>query len=126
MTMHAQARSGYASAVKPTRTNRGMEYAIFAKITHRMSAVDETAKSDFPALAAAVFDNQHLWSMLAADLMHDGNALPVPLRAQLIGLSEFVRKHSLRVLGGKASAAPLIDINTSIMRGLRGPTEAVA
>jgi flagellar protein FlaF len=125
MTSHAYAHSGYASAVKPTRTGRGMEYALFAKITHRMTAVDETNRSDFPALAQAVFDNQHLWSLLAADLMHDGNALPVPLRAQLIGIAEFVRKHSLRVLGGKASASPLIEINTAIMRGLRGPAEAM-
>lgn len=122
MNTHAQARSGY-SAAAPTRTDRGMEYALFAKITHRMSAVDEADKSAFPQLASAVFENQRLWGALAADLMHDGNALPVPLRAQLIGLAEFVRKHSLRVLAGQASAAALIDINTSIMRGLRGELE---
>ena len=34
--------------------------------------------------------------------MSDGNLLPVPLRAQLVSLAEFVRKHSLAVLGGRA------------------------
>ncbi len=58
--------------------------------------------------------------------MQDDNKLPDALRAQLIGLAEFVRKHSLQVLAGKASIVPLIDINTSIMRGLRGNVEAVA
>ena len=58
--------------------------------------------------------------------MHDGNALPVALRAQLVCLAEFVRKHTLRVLGGQASIAPLVDINTAIMRGLRGDVEAAA
>jgi flagellar biosynthesis activator protein FlaF len=58
--------------------------------------------------------------------MHDGNALPVPLRAQLISLAEFVRQHSMRVLAGRASIAPLIDINTAIMKGLRGTAEAEA
>ncbi len=58
--------------------------------------------------------------------MQDGNKLPDALRAQLIGLAEFVRKHGMQVLAGKASIVPLIDINTSIMRGLRGNVEAVA
>jgi flagellar biosynthesis activator protein FlaF len=49
--------------------------------------------------------------------------LPVALRAQLISISEFVRKHSLEVLAGRASVAALIDINTSIMKGLRGQAE---
>lgn len=126
MNTHAQARNAYASSATPTRTNRDMEYALFAKITHRMSVVDESDKSDFPALASAVYDNQRLWMALAEDLMHEGNALPVQLRAQLIGLAEFVRKHSLRVLGGNGSVAPLIDINTSIMRGLRGEAEVAS
>jgi flagellar protein FlaF len=126
MNTHAQARNAYGAAATPTRTNRDMEYALFAKITHRMSVVDESDKSDFPALASAVYDNQRLWMALAEDLMHEGNVLPVQLRAQLIGLAEFVRKHSLRVLGGNGSVAPLIDINTSIMRGLRGEAEVTS
>ena len=58
--------------------------------------------------------------------MLDTNALPVPLRAQLVSLAKFVRRHSLAVLGGRASIAPLVDINTAIMKGLRGDAEAAA
>lgn len=126
MNMNAQARSGYDAATAPIRTGRGSEYAIFARVTHRMKDIDETDRSTFARMAAAVCDNQRLWGALSEDLMHEGNALPVALRAQLIGLAEFVRKHSLRVLSGKASIVPLIDINTSIMRGLRGEVEARA
>ncbi len=126
MNMHAQARSGYAGAAAPIRTDRGAEYAIFARVTHRLSAVDEADKHAFPALAVAVTDNQRLWGALAEDLLDDGNALAIPLRAQLISLAEFVRKHTLRVLAGKASIAPLVDINTMIMRGLRGDVEAAS
>lgn len=126
MNMHAQARSAYSDAAAPIRTGRGAEYAIFARITHRLSAVDETDRTGFPTLASAVSDNQRLWGALAEDLMSDGNALPIGLRAQLVGLAEFVRKHTLRVLAGKASVAPLIDINTSIMRGLRGDPETAS
>lgn len=126
MNINAEARSAYAAAASPIRTARTSEYAIFAKVTHKLKDVDETDKAAFPRLAAAVTDNQRLWGALFEDLIHEGNALPAPLKAQLIGLAEFVRKHSLKVLAGKASVLPLIDINTSIMRGLRGDVEASA
>lgn len=125
MNAHAQARSAYSCAA-PLRTPRAAEYEIFARITHRLSAVDEDDRAAFPALADAATENQRLWAALAEDLMGDGNSLPVALRGQLIGLSEFVRRHTLRVLAGKASVEPLIDINTSIMRGLRGGGAALA
>lgn len=126
MSINADARSAYAAAASPIRTARTSEYAIFAKVTHKLKDVDEFDKTAFPRLAAAVSDNQRLWRALFEDLVHEGNALPIPLKAQLIGLAEFVRKHSLKVLAGKASVLPLIDINTSIMRGLRGEGEVGA
>ena len=127
MSPNAQARSGYAAAAAPIRTERGTEYAVFAQVTHRLKAVDETDKAAFPGLAHAVFDNQRLWGTLSRGPdAATRNALPVALRAQLISLAEFVRRHSLAVLGGRASVAPLIDINTAIMKGLRGDVEAAA
>ena len=124
MHPRSPARSGYdANAV---RTERGTEYALFAQVTSRLKAIDESDLASFPALAGAVADNQRLWATLAEDLMSDANSLPVPLRAQLISLAEFVRKHSLAVLGGRARIGALIDINTAIMKGLRGNLEAAA
>ena len=120
MLSSPNARAAYAA--EPVRTARGTEYAIFARITHSMKSVDEADRSAFPALARAVTDNQRLWAVLAEDLMSDQNLLPVALRGQLIGLSEFVRRHTHAVLGGRASVEPLIDINTAIMKGLRGST----
>jgi flagellar biosynthesis activator protein FlaF len=117
----SQARSAYAAA--PVRTARDAEYAVFASVTHALRAADET---NFPQVARAVSANQRLWGALADDLMSDRNALPLQLRANLISISEFVRKHSMAVLGGRAGVAPLIDINTMIMRGLRGDVEAAA
>lgn len=123
--MTPYARTGYAQAA-PVRTDRGSEYAVFAKVTARLSEVDETDKSQFPALARAVHDNQRLWSALEDDLLLDSNGLPVPLRVQLLGLANFVRRHSAHVLAGRAKIAALVDINTSIMKGLRGEVEVVA
>ncbi len=126
MSPNAQARSGYAAAATPIRTERGTEYAVFAQVTRRLKDLDETDKTAFPNLAQAVFDNQRLWGTLSEDLMQDGNGLPIGLRAQLISLAEFVRRHSLAVLAGRARVAPLIDINTAIMKGLRGNLESAA
>ncbi len=123
MNMNAHAQSAYSNTSTPVRTHRNSEYAIFAKVTHRLRALDETNASEYPRLAAAVWDNHRLWGALAEDLMSDNNMLPVPMRVQLIGIAEFVRKHSMKVLGGKASVGPLVDINMSIMRGLRGEVE---
>ena len=126
MNQNVRARAAYGAASAPIRTERGTEYAVFAQVTHRLSSVDETDRAAFGKLATAVADNQRLWGVLQDDLMGDANALPEALRAQLLGLAEFVRRHSLQVLAGKASLEALININTSIMRGLRGDAQAAA
>ena len=121
MVPSSQARSAYAAA--PVRTARDAEYAIFASVTRALRAADE---NDYRALSNAVTDNQRLWGALAKDLMSESNALPLQLRANLISLAEFVRKHTMVVLGGRGSVEPLVDINTMIMKGLRGEVEAAA
>ena len=126
MNPTAFARTAYASAAAPIRTERDSEYAVFARVTSALKSLDETDRRAFPQLAEAVSDNSRLWAALGEDLMGDGNRLPDALRAQLIGLAEFVRRHGMLVLAGKGSVVPLIDINTSIMRGLRGNAEAAA
>ena len=72
------------------------------------------------ALARAIHDNRSLWTALAADVAIETNPLPRPLRAQIFYLSEFTAQHSRKVLAGDASVDVLIDINTAVMRGLRG------
>jgi len=124
MYPNSSTRTAYGTAA--VRSERASEYAVFAQVTSRLKAVDEADKSAFPALAHAVTENQRLWATLAEDLMSDANLLPLDLRARLISLSEFVRRHSLAVLGGRDTVAALIDINTAIMKGLRGDLEHAA
>lgn len=124
MSPKSQALSAYGTAA--VRTMRGSEYAIFAKVTHALRAVDEADATSYPRMARAVTDNQRLWGALAEDLLSEENQLPLQLRANLISLAEFVRKHSMAVLGGRGSLEVLIDINTAIMKGLRGEIEAAA
>ena len=55
-----------------------------------------------------------------------GAALPDDLRARIFYLAEFTDQHTRKVLNGRDTAGPLIEINTAIMRGLRPAPEAVA
>lgn len=114
------ARSAYMRTETPVRTARGIEYELLARTTQRMLGAWKNRKADFPALAHALSDNLSLWSALAMDVASPGNALPAPLRAQLFYLYEFTEVQTRRVLDGTATVEVLIDVNTAIMRGLRG------
>ncbi len=119
MTAQSMARSAYAAAVAPTRTDRGAEYEAFARCTHALNAA-QAGKGGYPALVQALHDNRLLWTALAADVSKEENGLPVPLRARIFYLAEFTLHHSRRVLAGEADASALVDVNTAVMRGLRG------
>lgn len=116
----AAARAAYTRPEAPSRTPRTVEYELLARITQRLSEGWKRRKSDLPGLLAALDDNLRLWSTLAADVSGPANGLPPRLRAQLFYLYEFTAQHSRAVRGDKASAEVLIEINTAVMRGLRG------
>ena len=122
MTNLATAHQGYASAAAPTRSPSAIEYEVLARITRRLKIAAEQGPSGFPALASALHDNKRLWNAFAIDVADPANKLPEALRARLFYLAEFTHAHSRDVLARKASAGPLIEINLSILRGLRGGT----
>ena len=103
-----------------TRSLRSVEYDLIAQVTQRLRAAWDNRGRDFPSLVRALADNQQLWSTLAADVATPGNSLPAALRARLFYLYEFTNHHSRAVMDDRASVEVLIDINTAVMRGLRG------
>lgn len=125
MTPNANARAAYGNPAA-TRTARDAEYSAFARVTRRLRDAHEAGRGNFPALCQAVLDNSKLWGMLEDDLIDDRNQLPPALRAQLVSLAEFVRRHGMAVVGRRATPEALIDINTAIMKGLRGEVEKAA
>lgn len=116
----AAARAAYTRPEAPSRTPRAIEYELLARITQRLSEGWSRRKADFPGLLAALDENLRLWATLAADVSGNENGLPPKLRAQLFYLYEFTAQHSRAVRADKASAEVLIEINTAVMRGLRG------
>lgn len=120
MNAQSLARNAYSPTTAPIRTSRGTEYEAFARTTHRMKSAVQGPGRKIKAIAQAIHENRQLWTVLATDVADDANMLPQRLRAQILYLSEFTRQHSRKVLAGEASLDVLIDINTAMMRGLRG------
>lgn len=119
------ARSAYARPEAAVRSLRSIEYEIFARVTKDLARAWSNRQADFPALARALDDNNRLWTTLATDVADTDNGLPAALRAQLFYLYEFTAEHSRKVLADAAGAGVLVDINTAVMRGLRGDTGGV-
>lgn len=118
--MSYQAPIAYARQEAPTRSLRSIEYDLLAQVTRRLRSAWANRDRDLPGLVHALADNEQLWSTLAADVALPGNGLPAPLRARLFYLYEFTIHHGRAISGGNGSVEVLAEINTAVMRGLRG------
>lgn len=119
MTAHTLAQRAYGEAAAPTRTARGTEYDVMARVTHRLISCARKGRKGFADLSQAIHDNRQLWTILAADVADTDNPLPEELRARIFYLAEFTQAHSRKVLRREATVAPLIEVNSAVMRGLR-------
>lgn len=119
MLATSAAASGYLQTKKSVGTPRSIEHEIFQKVTAKLKAAQATDAS-YSVVADAVHLNSKLWAALAIDLLDDANQLPEQLRASLVSLADFSRKHGTLVLSGMETVDPLIDVNVAVMRGLRG------
>lgn len=117
---HNMAHSTYGRPEAPVRSQRSIEYDLFARVTKRLTAAWATRSHDFAGLVRALHDNTTMWRTLASDVAEPENGLPKPLRARLFYLYEFTAQHSPKILEDQASIEVLVDINTAVMRGLRG------
>jgi flagellar biosynthesis activator protein FlaF len=126
MTYAQTAQRSYARADAPMRSTRSIEYDILARTTKALTSAARRKTEDYAGLVAALHDNQRLWSTFAADVADDDNGLPQALRARLFYLFEFTVTHSRHILDGHGSVDVLVDINTAVMRGLRGDVGGAA
>lgn len=123
MNSHALAANAYTQTARSVGTPRDVEYQAFQRVTAMLTAASEP-DAPFARVAEAVHLNTRLWAALAVDLASDGNGLAPALRAQLLGLAEFSRRHGSKILSGSLDAQTALDdlttVNASVMRGLRG------
>ena len=120
MTMANQAFNAYTTVQKNIETPRGLEYQVFSRITGRMTSAHRKGMHGFPALVATLHENRMLWDAISLDVAHPDNAYPEDLKGRLFYLGEFTRHQTRLILNGEADAQALIDINTAIMKGLKG------
>ncbi|WP_323035029.1 flagellar biosynthesis regulator FlaF [Pararhodobacter sp.] len=121
MSVAAHAHSTYGLNTRTLKTPRDIEYDVLARVTGRLQAQLPHPKGrTSPQLVAALNDNRRLWTAFATDLAGEGNAFPNDLKARLFYLAEFTLRHTTQVLAGTATADVLAEINTAVMRGLRG------
>ena len=118
MNLLERAREGYGQSAPTIRSHRASEYEAIARISHRLRNAAHDRKRDYPAFVTAVHDNRKLWSILAADIAREGNALPTGLRSRLFWLAEFTEAESRRLLRGEGDVGILIEINACILQGL--------
>ena len=117
------AHSAYARASSIAPLSRNTEYRAFSQVTRQMAAALPATPQSFPHLVEALHQNQRLWRILATDVAGQDNGLPQQLRAQIFYLYEFTARHTAKVLRNEAEAELLLELNATIMRGLRSGHE---
>jgi len=113
----SQAQRAYSPKVGAIRTSRSIEFEVIARITHRLRVAIEA--NDRRKLIEVLYENRTLWTALAADVASSKNSLPKELKAQLFYLSEFTVQHTRKVLKRQGDANALLNINISILKGLK-------
>ncbi len=109
----------YQQTQRTTEDPRATEYRLFGQVTGALIDARNKKQSGGP-LAETLDWNRRLWRTLAADCMDDRNQLTTDVRAKIVSLSLWVTKYSKEVTREGASIDPLIEINRTIMQGLRG------
>jgi flagellar protein FlaF len=108
----------YQNTQRVAETAREAEYRLFGQVTGALIDVHH-ARATGGTLVDAIDWNRRLWRALAADCSDDSNQLSQDVRAKIVSLSLFINKYSRQVMRNGASVEPLIEINRSVMQGLR-------
>lgn len=115
-----KARQAYASNQIAIHTDRTIEAQVLAGVTARLAQTAMKRQRHYSTFVQAIHANRQVWMTLAVSVADQNNNLPKAIRANIFYLAEFVNIYSSKVLNNDESVSPLIDINTAVMRGLRG------
>jgi flagellar protein FlaF len=124
MDQKQNALRGYGQTKRQTASDKHIELQLFSSITARLRAQNsapnpQETKHLNADMAQALLDNAKLWNILFCDLVTEQNKLPIETKKNLISLAEFTQQHTKRVLSGQAAPGILIEINDSVILGLK-------
>jgi flagellar protein FlaF len=94
---------------------RQIEHRMLTRVTGML--IEASKRGGRPVVDACYY-NRKLWTIFQTDLAHPDNKLPDAAKASLISISLWVQRYTGHALNG-ASLEPLIDVNRSIMEGLK-------
>lgn len=112
MALNPAAARAYRSAAGH-RSPREQEADVFRHVVGALRA----AKADPARRGAAVADNFRLWLMVGDMVRDPANALPAPLRAQIVSVSQALQREMALV---EPDLDFLIAVNENIASGLSG------
>jgi len=120
MDQKQRALRGYGKVKQETASDKHIELQLFTSITARLRAQAQKNSTQLNSvMAQALIDNAKLWNILFCDLVSQDNQLPLDLKKNLISLAEFTQEHTQRVFRGEAGMGILIEVNDSIIVGLK-------
>ncbi|HEV7268650.1 MAG TPA: flagellar biosynthesis regulator FlaF [Falsiroseomonas sp.] len=109
------------TAVQNAASPREIELRAFRYVNGLLAAAGDTA-----ARAMALNKTHQLWSLLLADLMLPGNALPADLKGRLISLGLWAQREAAARLDDAGGLAPLIELHRDMIAGLEAQAGIVA
>lgn len=115
--------NAYRQVQQRTEDPRSTEYRLFGEVTRALMEAENLPVRD-PKVIKALDWNRRMWSTLSSDCGAPGNQLPAQLRASIISLSIWVSKHSSLIMRGKAQISALIQVNKTVMEGLKTQPQA--
>ena len=108
----------YKQAAQRAESPREAEYRLFGEVTRSLMDAAQLDRTEIAARMDSLHWNRQLWNTLASECSDPSNALPAPLRAQIISLSLFVNRHTSAIMRGDETFDELIEINRIVMQGL--------
>lgn len=109
----------YAQTQKSSLSPREIEAMAFTKAALTLAEAKDRLE-DYDTYASALKFNQLLWTIIQADIIDTKNKLPAQLKANILSLSIFVDRQTIKALANvKAENLDLlININKNLAEGL--------
>ena len=109
----------YAQTQRSSMAPREIEAMAFTKAALMMEEAKDHL-DDYDAYASSLKFNQLLWTIIQADVVDKENELPPQIKANILSLSIFVDKQTIKALANarKQNLDVLININKNLAEGL--------
>ena len=115
----------YRSSQRLGSNARDTEAQALLEAARRLDAAMRN-ENDSDAYRSALRLNWRLWTIIQADVSSDGSPLPPEIRQNILSLSVFIDRHTVKALAepNVARLKVLIEINRNIAAGLMVNVEA--